>query len=296
LDTSPQPKAEEQLLAQILAEEALITRTNSSLVFHELYEVTSYYASDRLSGILVRFRAKGKDRTGHELEVLTRPRSRTARHFVLGQRGFEVAVGTAFDPKEMIFRNVLGVVGPRSTPYVHFRAEEGHPASFAVVWLDPNGATRGTKQLALNESRQEDGFNLDSGSNAMTPGVWTVLVIAGNTDVRATMHFLVISSLEDLLEEREAPVPDLNDKYFPLLRKAVTDLDMLAVPALDAEVKTWLRRTVMSFFELADICQVTRGSAVVGGADECRVSPWSSLFPDPKSTISGFEALSGRLV
>ena len=50
-----------------------------------------------------------------------------------------LTVGTEFDPKELMFRNYLGVIGQESKPAARIMFSAGEKEVFTVGWIDPSG-------------------------------------------------------------------------------------------------------------------------------------------------------------
>jgi hypothetical protein len=95
-------------------------------------------------------------------------------------RSGELAVGTDFDPKEVLFRNFFSAIGPLSKPVLTFDFVESlaeQNASAAVIWRDPVGRVAHVHKVeALNNSDIHEAVELKS-KPPLLPGIWSVTFI-----------------------------------------------------------------------------------------------------------------------
>jgi hypothetical protein len=88
-------------------------------------------------------------------------------------------VGTDFDAKELVFRNLVRNFGQSAKMSVSVQFAEGPPntALFEIGWLSPLGRLVAASQLPLNQTEGIE--NLDSRLRTpLLPGVWTLVVVS----------------------------------------------------------------------------------------------------------------------
>jgi hypothetical protein len=88
-------------------------------------------------------------------------------------------VGTDFDAKELVFRNLVRNFGQSAKMSVSVQFAEGPPNSalFEIGWLSPLGRLVAASQLPLNHTEGIE--NLDSRLRTpLLPGVWTLVVVS----------------------------------------------------------------------------------------------------------------------
>jgi hypothetical protein len=106
----------------------------------------------------------------------------SSKIFITGfsnSRLIDLEVGTDFDAKELVFRNLVRNFGQSAKMSVSVQFAEGPPNSalFEIGWLSPLGRLVAASQLPLNQTEGIE--NLDSRLRTpLLPGVWTLVVVS----------------------------------------------------------------------------------------------------------------------
>jgi len=254
--------------------------------------VTTYAEASRVDSSLALLTATDtRTMVEVQVEVKVRYRQKQRQGVVHLSRYTSMAVGTGFDPKELLFRNYLNLMDQSSRPQLRFAFKEGEKEVFTMGWLDPRGRLVATNTLQANDTAGVEGLT-PALPAALEPGVWTVLAALTMLDetprLVAKEKFVVMPSTP--ASSPAAPAPVVADGR---LERFVTLEDRAQVPlATLAEAAVALQE----FYTVPAWCEVVgeEGEGVCGG-QACRETPWSSRFPDPKSTILGVDE-EGRLV
>ncbi len=282
------------VLAQITLD---TSETLKEFKLKDLREVNTYQRHDNLEGVLVKFTAlSGKDASTIEVESMAQPRSLSA---TVGEPPLLISVGTEYDPKEILFRNVVGVMGPASDPAVLIQSDERDRKSlYNVVFFDPAGNIAAVEQVALESgTRYPDETVQPNLPKPLRPGTWTVAVIERGFD-EALFHrqFLVLPLVQD------GSVPDLPDppgdwvhsdhhRHLVLQNlKAEAEADQRRT---GADLFDWAAELASRFYAISDECVVSAGE---GLGPKCEDVAWSSVSSDPKSELRGVDPKTGRLM
>ncbi len=111
LDTSPKADPAVVTLGTIFADSSIQV---FGLKFEKLLEVTSLHYDDTLEGIVLTFTARSEFEDEDQVfEAFVRVKIPESS---IDFRSGELAVGTDFDPKELLFRNFFSAIGPLSKP------------------------------------------------------------------------------------------------------------------------------------------------------------------------------------
>ena len=62
-----------------------------------------------------------------------------------------ITVGTDFDPKELMFRNYLGIISQDSKPAARIVFSAGEKEVFSIGWIDPSGRLVAKNKLQVIE-------------------------------------------------------------------------------------------------------------------------------------------------
>ena len=111
LDSSPKADPAVVTLGQIFADSSIQV---FGLKFEKLLEVTSLHYDDILEGIVLSYTARSEFEDEDQVfETFVRVKIPESS---IDFRSGELAVGTDFDPKELLFRNFFSTIGPLSKP------------------------------------------------------------------------------------------------------------------------------------------------------------------------------------
>ncbi|XP_053706689.1 xylosyltransferase 1-like isoform X1 [Synchiropus splendidus] len=271
-----------------------------------------YFLSDQFQGYLVRHVTTNKESNQLEtLETLVTPQD----HFKLASpphpnnRLLHVQVGSDWDPKERLFRNWGGLLGPREEPVAVQRWSRGQSNLTAtVVWIDPTNVIAATYDILVDAAAEVTHYRPPL-NPPLRPGVWTLRVLQHWSLLGQTSF--VVAPLEfhqwQPLQREEAlrlnggpPRNSYMDQSFhglnPVLRLPVS---LSAVEEAEANagltgapLRLWLDRLLDGAWSAADVCSL--GASLCPALQRCRRTPWSSASPDPKSELSAPRA-NGRI-
>uniref|UniRef100_A0A8C5FDB2 Xylosyltransferase 1 n=1 Tax=Gadus morhua TaxID=8049 RepID=A0A8C5FDB2_GADMO len=262
-----------------------------------------YFLSDQLQGYLVRQQATnlatGQPET---LETWVTPRG----HFSLAtppgpaNRLQDIQVGTDWDPKERLFRNWGGLLGPQDEPAAAQRWSRGAANLTAtVVWVDPTNVIAATYDLLVEAGAEYTHYRPPL-SGPLRPGLWTLRVLHHWSLLGAT-RFLVLplefSGRKPLLQDDALrlhggpPRNSYMEQSFhglnPVLRLPVSlgaVEEAEANAALTGEpLRRWADGLLAGRWGAADVCSAGPSSCPV--LQRCGHAPWSALSPDPKSRL-----------
>ncbi|KAK0140441.1 Xylosyltransferase 1 [Merluccius polli] len=271
-----------------------------------------YFLSDQLQGYLVQQQATNLATSQPEtLETWVTPKG----HFTLAtptspaNRLQDIQVGTDWDPKERLFRNWGGLLGPEDEPAAAQRWSRGQGNLTAtVVWVDPTNVIAATYDILVEVGAEYTHYRPPL-SGPLRPGVWTLRVLHHWNLLGAT-RFLVMplefSGRKPLLQEEARRLhggPSRNsymEQSFhglnPVLRLPVS---LGAVEEAEANagltgapLRRWADGLLAGQWAAADVCSAGPSGCPV--MQRCSHAPWSALSPDPKSRLGPPDA-AGRI-
>merc|ERR1712192_246855 len=197
-----------------------------------------------------------------------------------------ITVGTEFDPKELMFRNYLGLINQDRKPAAKITFSAGEQKEvFTIGWIDPSG-----RLVAKNKLQVNDTDGIDSVSpvlhNPLPLGHWTVLVALthphnGAPSLIAKEKFLVVPSSSKVQEAKPQPIiQDASLEQFITLEERSRP----TVKTFDKSIEA-----LHKFFSFPASCRVdsSQPKPLCSSLPLCKNTPWSSRFPDPKSSILG---------
>ncbi|XP_034448532.1 xylosyltransferase 1-like [Hippoglossus hippoglossus] len=263
-----------------------------------------YFLSDQFQGYLLRHVATNRASTQLEtLETWVTPRD----HFTLASpphptnRLQHVQVGGDWDPKERLFRNWGGMLGPKDEPVAVQRWSRSQSNLTAtVVWIDPTNVIAATYDILVDASAEVTHYRPPL-TAPLRPGVWTLRVLhhwspLGQTSfIVAPLEFHKQQpiGLEDAQRLHAGPPRNsyMEQSFHglnPVLRLPVS---LGAVEEAEANasltgapLRQWLDRLLEGHWSASDICST--GPSACPVMQRCRLTVWSSDSPDPKSDVS----------
>ncbi|XP_068193653.1 xylosyltransferase 1-like [Antennarius striatus] len=263
-----------------------------------------YFLSDQFQGYLVRHTATNQASAQLEsLETWVTPRD----HFTLASpphatnRLQHIQVGTDWDPKERLFRNWGGLVGPQDEPVAVQRWSRGASNLTAtVVWIDPTNVIAATYDILVDASAEVTHYRPPL-TPPLRPGVWTLRVLHHWNPLGQTSF--VVAPLEF---HRQQPLTaddarrlhggPLRNSYMeqsfhglnPVLRLPVS---LGAVEEAEANagltgapLRRWMDRLLGGHWSAADVCST--GPSACPVMQRCHLTVWSSSSPDPKTELT----------
>ncbi len=280
----------------------------------ELKEITVYQDRDLLQGILVRYTAEGRSEV--ELEARVHPKVMPNTNEVADPK-ISSFVGSEHDPKESMFRNKVGVLGPTSDPVLVVRADEvtNRTVDYDVLFFDPAGDIFAVESVKLEAGagtlKNEPFAPFDRNApfvrpvlpKPLRPGVWTVVVVDTYTNpwpqTVIQLPFLVMP----IVQEEDASVdypPPPSPWVFSTFHShlAVANLSRIAEEnqrKRGDDLFRWATDLVDEFYYFTDTCKVSEDASLPADWPLCKDAAWSSLSSDPKSEV-GEVPKSGRFV
>ncbi|KAF7665683.1 hypothetical protein LDENG_00134000, partial [Lucifuga dentata] len=240
-----------------------------------------YFLSDQFQGYLVRHMATNRAST--QLETL------------------ETWVGTDWDPKERLFRNWGGLLGPEDEPVAVQRWSRSQSNLTAtIVWIDPTNVIAATYDILVDASAEVTHYRPPL-SPPLRPGMWTLRVLhhwnpLGQTNfIIAPVEFHRQQPIqqEDTLRLHGGPARNsyMEQSFHglnPVLRLPVS---LGAVEEAEANagltgapLRRWLDQLLEGHWSAADVCST--GPSACPVMQRCRLTAWSSISPDPKSELT----------
>uniref|UniRef100_A0A7N9AMY4 Xylosyltransferase 1 n=1 Tax=Mastacembelus armatus TaxID=205130 RepID=A0A7N9AMY4_9TELE len=263
-----------------------------------------YFLSDQFQGYLVRHVATNRASTQLEnLETWVTPRD----HFTLASpphptnRLQHVQVGMDWDPKERLFRNWGGLLGPEDEPVAVQRWSRGQSNLTAtVVWIDPTNVIAATYDILVDASAEVTHYRPPL-TPPLRPGVWTLRVLhhwslLGQTNfIVAPLEFHKQQPIqqEDALRLHSGPARNsyMEQSFHglnPVLRLPVS---LGAVEEAEANagltgapLHRWLDQLLAGHWSASDVCSM--GPSACPVMQRCHLTVWSSASPDPKSELT----------
>ncbi|TWW69609.1 xylosyltransferase 2 [Takifugu flavidus] len=270
-----------------------------------------YFYDDRFQGYLVRqeVQAVGSD-VKETLEMWAVPQTT----FILepNLKEFErlknLEIGTDWDPKERIFRNFGGVIGPMSEPLAVQKWARGPNLTATIVWIDPALVVAASYDITVDLDAEYTQYKPPL-QRPLRPGTWTVKVLKHWERV-AEVRFLVTP----LTFKDKEPLRKVEDSWLHAgpprdlyLEQSMQQLSsVLQLPRqepamqearrkaqlVDRPLQEWVDSSVGTFWVTGNICasQTSSCPALV----LCSKTTWSSLSPDPKSELGPVKS-DGRI-
>ncbi|KAM4717468.1 LOW QUALITY PROTEIN: xylosyltransferase 1-like [Anableps anableps] len=265
--------------------------------------VHAYFLSDQFQGYLVRQVATNRASTQMEtLETWVTPKD----HFTLASQPHtsnrlqHIQVGSDWDPKERLFRNWGGLLGPEDEPVAVQRWSRSQSNLTAtVVWIDPTNVIAATYDILVDASAEVTHYRPPL-TAPLRPGVWTLRVLhhwnlLGQTSfVVAPLEFHRQQPIqkEDTLRLHGGPARNsyMEQSFHglnPVLRLPVS---LSAVEEAEANsgltgapLRRWLDGLLEGRWSASDVCSL--GPSACPVMQRCPLTAWSSASPDPKSEL-----------
>uniref|UniRef100_A0A3Q3JZK1 Xylosyltransferase 1 n=1 Tax=Monopterus albus TaxID=43700 RepID=A0A3Q3JZK1_MONAL len=253
-----------------------------------------YFLSDQFQGYLVHHVATNRASTQLErLETWVTPRD----HFTLASpphptnRLQHIQVGTDWDPKERLFRNWGGLLGPEDGPVAVQRWSRGQSnLTVTVVWIDPTNVIAATYDILV-----------DAAAEAFPNPCSQIFIVLSQilSSSFFTCHLLhppcpnpCSWDLEDAMRLHNGPARNsyMEQSFHglnPVLRLPVS---LGAVEEAEANagltgepLHRWLDRLLEGHWSASDVCSM--GPSACPVMQRCHLTVWSSASPDPKSEL-----------
>ncbi|XP_033231945.1 xylosyltransferase oxt [Belonocnema kinseyi] len=305
-----------------LADDTLLTISNSLSriayrrfnvedVVH-LLEATAYFHENRFVGILIRAETNVRSLESSTLQaefpeqieslVFMKKNFSTSLSWLGKVR--DLSVNIDYDQKEQTFRNLIGGIGPFSSPVLafEFEAELVTPQNITVLWVDPRGSLADVNYVQLEETTPI-GHVRPQLNEPLHIGAWQVILVSDGILV-AQLRFLVTPlaywrnqkiSPEKAREIHNGPsgpyhiAKDLVQKWTNFLKPLVHSEEKLRKKSLEErigwELDQWIDILVTGYYEINKICYASGRFKFKPVLQKCSATRWSSLSPDTKSDV-----------
>uniref|UniRef100_A0A8B9KCG7 Xylosyltransferase 2 n=1 Tax=Astyanax mexicanus TaxID=7994 RepID=A0A8B9KCG7_ASTMX len=270
-----------------------------------------YFYDDRFQGYLIRQEVQSVVSGGREmLEVWAVPQATLQLESNLHEfeRLKNLEVGTEWDPKERIFRNFGGVMGPLDEPVAVQKWARGPNLTATIVWIDPAQVVAASYDISVDVEAEFTQYKPPL-QHPLRPGVWTVRVLRLWERV-AESRFLVMplafKGREPLRKEEHSwlhagPPGNLYMEQgfqqlahvlkLPPMEPALQEAQKKA-SLLGKDLEVWVDSLVGGFWVTGDIC--SSQLSLCPTVALCAKTTWSSLSPDPKSELGPVKS-NGRI-
>ncbi|XP_029456472.1 xylosyltransferase 2 [Rhinatrema bivittatum] len=276
-----------------------------------LTSVHLYFYDDRFQGYLV-MQDVPKMVTGQmeTLEIWMMPQRalKLSGHVGQSSRLQSLEVGTAWDPKERIFRNFGGLLGPFDEPLAMQKWARGPNLTVTVVWIDPTYVIATSYDISVDSEAEFTQYKPPL-NRPLRPGAWTVRVLQFWEPLGETQFLVVPLNFHKKKPLRKGdsswlhagpPRNEYMEQSFQGLegilnlpqRDEVERAALRNMRLLGQALEDWTDSSVSSFWSVSDVCITTPSACSL--LPICSKTNWSSLSPDPKSELGAVKP-SGRL-
>ncbi|KAK7939705.1 hypothetical protein WMY93_003031 [Mugilogobius chulae] len=273
--------------------------------------VHAYFHYDRFQGYLVLQEVQAVGSLVREtLEMWAVPQATLI--FENNLKEFErlksLEMGTEWDPKERIFRNFGGIIGPMDEPLAVQKWARGPNLTATIVWIDPALVVAASYDITVDVDAEYTQYKPPL-QHPLRPGTWTVRVLKQWERI-AQVQFLVLpltfKGKEPLRKGEDSwllagpPGNQYLEQSFdqlssvlklppqePAMLKAQQNAQLVGQP-----LEAWLDRLVEGFWVTGDMCATQTSSC--SALTPCSQTTWSSLSPDPKSELGPVKS-DGRI-
>ncbi|GAB0197764.1 xylosyltransferase 2 [Grus japonensis] len=270
-----------------------------------------YFYDDRFQGYLVMQEVQNLA-TGQaeSLEVWMMPQGalKLAGHGVQANRLQNLEVGTEWDPKERLFRNFGGLMGPFDEPVAMQKWSRGPNLTATVVWIDPTYVIAASYDITVDAEAEFTQYKPPL-NRPLRPGVWTIRLLQFWEPLGENQFLVVPQTFNRKQPLRKddsnwlhggPPRNEYMEQSFQglggilnLPRSEEAEEDAVRKAQLTGKaLEDWADGAISTFWSVADVC-VSSPSACAS-LETCSKTSWSSLSPDPKSELGPVKP-DGRL-
>ena len=213
-------------------------------------------------------------------------------------------IGTDFDPKELIFRNYAGFIGPKSELALSHIWGYGTEGVVTFAWIDPAGDVASYQDVTVGKESLIE-VHKPRIKTPLRPGVWTVKVLHVNR-IAVEVKFLVLPfatingapvTEEQVNKLHNGPsgpytLENLNDFQEKLKVSNPEELKSKSVingKKFGKDLLSWIDELTYQFWTAHDMCSEEDLGFKCPELNLCSETSWSSMSPDPKSEIKGVD-------
>ncbi|XP_069050561.1 xylosyltransferase 2 [Lepisosteus oculatus] len=274
--------------------------------------VNLYFYDDRFQGYLVMQEVQSAGTGEREmLEVWAVPQATLQLKDNLKEfeRLKNLEVGTDWDPKERIFRNFGGVLGPMDEPVAVQKWARGPNLTATIVWIDPANVVATSYDISVDVEAEFTQYKPPL-QRPLRPGVWTLRVLRLWEPV-AEAQFLVtplaFKGRKPLRKDEDhwvnaGPADNMYmEQSFQQLHQVLKlpkgesamERAQRNAQLVGKALEDWVDDSIGAFWVTGDICAAF-SSSPCASLPPCPKSSWSSLSPDPKSELGPVKT-NGRI-
>uniref|UniRef100_A0A3Q2Y4M4 Xylosyltransferase 2 n=1 Tax=Hippocampus comes TaxID=109280 RepID=A0A3Q2Y4M4_HIPCM len=268
-----------------------------------------YFYDDRFQGYLIRQEVQAAGtKVKESIETWAVPQAALVleKNLKEFERLKNIEIGTEWDPKERVFRNFGGIIGPLDEPLAVQKWARGPNLTATIVWIDPAQVVAASYDITVDADAEYTQYKPPL-QRPLRPGVWMVRVLKQWEHV-AQVHFLVMplsfKDKEPLHKDSWLHAGPPGNLYLeqsfqqlssilklppqePAMLEAQRNAKLVGPP-----LEAWVDRSVANFWVIGDMCatQTSSCTALV----PCSKTTWSSLSPDPKSELGPVKS-DGRI-
>uniref|UniRef100_A0A8D0CNY3 Xylosyltransferase 2 n=1 Tax=Sander lucioperca TaxID=283035 RepID=A0A8D0CNY3_SANLU len=275
--------------------------------------VHMYFYDDRFQGYLMRQEVQAVGSKVREtLEMWAVPQATLVLETNLKEferlKNLEVSIGTEWDPKERIFRNFGGVIGPLSEPLAVQKWARGPNLTATIVWIDPALVVAASYDITVDVDAEYTQYKPPL-QHPLRPGTWTVRVLKQwerVAEVRFLVMPLTFKDKEPLRKEEDSwlhagPAGNLYMEQSFQQLSSVLKLPPQESAMQEAQRKAqlvgqpleaWVDSSIETFWVTGGLCATQTSSCPA--VRPCSKTSWSSLSPDPKSELGPVKS-DGRI-
>lgn len=270
-----------------------------------------YFYDDRFQGYLVMQEVQNSA-TGRaeSLEVWMMPQGalKLAGHGGQANRLQNLEVGTEWDPKERLFRNFGGLMGPFDEPVAMQKWSRGPNLTATVVWIDPAYVIAASYDITVDAETEFTQYKPPL-NRPLRPGTWTIRLLQFWEPLGENQFLVVPQTFNRRQPLRKDDSSWLHggpprNEYMEQSFQGLGGILNLPHPE-EAEVAAarkaqltgraldeWADSAISTFWSVADVCIGSESSC--SSLEICSKTSWSSLSPDPKSELGPIKP-DGRL-
>ncbi|XP_077865258.1 xylosyltransferase 1-like [Saccoglossus kowalevskii] len=280
-------------------------------------EVNMFMRADDFRGLMITY--EGMSRSGRKdwLESWLLPQRYYNIIEPLGPAGRirSIKVGTQYDLKERVFRNVGNIMGPYDDPRILLQIDQGTQATITCMWVDPIDQIADVNDINL-EADSEIGYYKTEMHKPLRPGEWTIKLYH-NHRVIAETKFIIIPlyvrnlqpvTLTDVIEMHNGPpngVYAASEKTFLDLQSPkdsqspAAELASLNAKKTGFELSQWIDGLLMKYWKVHETCVTIPKRSIdmtpsCSKVQQCHETKWSTRSPDPKSELGPIKS-NGRI-
>ncbi|XP_075942392.1 xylosyltransferase 2 isoform X4 [Anarhichas minor] len=270
-----------------------------------------YFYDDRFQGYLVRQEVQAVGSEFREtLEMWAVPQATLVleRNLKEFERLKNLEIGTEWDPKERIFRNFGGVIGPLNEPLAVQKWARGPNLTATIVWIDPALVVAASYDITVDVDAEYTQYK-PALQRPLRPGTWTVRVLKQwerVAEVRFLVMPLTFKDKEPLRKEEDSWLHAGPPGNLYLEQSFQQLSSVLKLPPQESAMKeaqrraqlvglpleAWVDSSIGTFWVTGGLCATQSSSCPAVGP--CSKTSWSSLSPDPKSELGPVKS-DGRI-